>query len=640
MENNYNNFLNQLLEYKMIAPVSKYVLEIIENEILDNEAKDDLMILFSIYFSLIYDGNICMSLDKTILTNKWSNKVDSTLILLEDSEFDKDRFISFKLLSLEVISNSLDLINEESLPQIIGKNKIFTIDNNWLYLMKYNNSRKSIIKSIKRLYSKDFISTNTFSYKDCKKEEFSLSEGQEKAVVLGQTKNLIVTGGPGTGKTTSILFLLLGLLSKNRDYQIYLVAPSGKASSRMKESIINGLSNLSDKYVSENKMLIDIINNLQEYTIQRLLGFDSETKGFLYNKTHQFEKNSIFVIDEASMIDICLFDSLLQAIPDEARVFMMGDKNQLPSVESGAVFGDLLIKEDLKSNIVTLDESIRFGEKTKIYALAKAINNCEELPVKLEDWKKYEEFEIHPITLEKPIYYYYNDNPDKEKLSFNEVINKWGKEFYSNLQVEATNLEEANYTKIDNLYTLMETAKILCTENEGVRGIKNINNYIIKNFINRKMTTTVENYYAGELLMITKNNKNLDLYNGDCGILVTFEDDNTLYFMVKKASNIIEKDGKEVDKIFKLGSYVFYPLRMISRNEIDFAYAITIHKSQGSDYKNILVILPKQKGHPLLNRQIVYTAITRTKGNTYILSNQQRLEEARDTVIIRDTNIS
>ena len=78
---------------------------------------------------------------------------------------------------------------------------------------------------------------------------------------------------------------------------------------------------------------------------------------------------------------------------------------------------------------------------------------------------------------------------------------------------------------------------------------------------------------------------------------------------------------------------------MITKNEIDLAFAITVHKSQGSDYKNILVVLPTAKGHPLLNRQILYTAITRTKGTTYIFSNLDRLNEAKDRILIRDTNI-
>ena len=140
-------------------------------------------------------------------------------------------------------------------------------------------------------------------------------------------------------------------------------------------------------------------------------------------------------------------------------------------------------------------------------------------------------------------------------------------------------------------------------------------------------------------MMVNKNNKALELYNGDTGILVSFFDDNNLYFMIKKTTERIKNDGYVKDEIFKIAGYIFYPFRMITKNEIDLAFAITVHKSQGSDYKNILVILPTAKGHPLLNRQILYTAITRTKGTTYIFSNLERMNEAKDRILIRDTNI-
>ena len=135
------------------------------------------------------------------------------------------------------------------------------------------------------------------------------------------------------------------------------------------------------------------------------------------------------------------------------------------------------------------------------------------------------------------------------------------------------------------------------------------------------------------------------------GIVVKFKEDSMFYLMLNKDSKFVLPEGKRDSKIFikeakiieddkeKTYKYVFYPLYMISRAEMDLAFAISIHKSQGSDYNNILVILPKEKGHPLLNRQIVYTAITRTKGDTYILSNIDRLNESKDTVIERDTNI-
>ena len=247
------------------------------------------------------------------------------------------------------------------------------------------------------------------------------------------------------------------------------------------------------------------------------------------------------------------------------------------------------------------------------------------------------------IKNSNPVYYYLNplldENISEKEIVQNAVIN-FGKEYYANLQKMCTDIDPDDYKYFDKLFDgSVLNAEILCAENEGVRGVKTINQLAKSLFIDKNQPTSIEGFYPGELMMINKNNKLLDLSNGDSGILVTFKGDKTLYFMLKKDSELIKNEKKIDDKIFKLGGYLFYPFRLIARSEIDNAYAITIHKSQGSDYKNILVILPTKKGHPLLNRQIVYTAITRTKGNTYILSNQDRMLDAKNTVIERDTNI-
>ncbi len=634
-------FYRALEAFRMINPIYYYVLELVEGQVLDSPSKDRSLALFTIYFSLLSDGNVCMSLDRERLEKKWVKKTESTRVMLEGGPgFDAEKFQGMLAYSSSAIANGLHDVSEVKLPEVIGKGKIFTIDGNYLYLMKYEMARLSIRSSVKRIFSYGSGVSSVFSYKDCVEEGFSLSSGQEKAVLEGINRNLIITGGPGTGKTTSILFLLLNLLSQGGDYGVYLVAPSGKASSRMKESVINGVAHISEAYKKAHADVIATINNLQESTIHRLLGTDYETKGFLFNEKHQFPENSLFVIDEASMIDICLFDSLLSAIPTGSRVFVMGDKNQLPSVECGAVFNDLLRMPELKDNIIELDESIRFGKETKIYELASAINSGSSLPIDESSWTSAAKFEIVPEVKEKPIFYYFASHGSDSKRDVETVLQKWGASFFATLQNDCNDLDAKDMNGLSSLFERSEMSKVLCAENEGLRGIKTINSYMIHHFVDRTKTTSVDGYYAGELIMITKNNRMLDLYNGDCGLLVTFKGDKTLYFMVKKTSQIVEKDGKEEDKVFKLGSFVFYPFRMISNSETDFAYAITIHKSQGSDYRNILVILPEKKGHPLINRQIVYTAITRTKGNTYILASQDILEEARDNLIVRDTNVA
>ena len=639
----YQSFYNFLLKNKLITPIWKYILELIDNEIIDVSNKDYYLQIFSIYFSLINDGNICISLDKQVLKEKWLNKLkDNKILLSESTDFNESEFENITLYSLNIIDNYLDEIKEENLSSVIGNNKIFQIDEGYLYLKKYNVSRRGVIENIDKLYQvRRNIETNS-SYEDfVNTKKITPSNGQMKAFVEGIKKNLIITGGPGTGKTTSILFLLINLLETFKDdLLVYLVAPSGKASSRMKESIINGLVNIKEEYKLRNPEIINKINNLEESTIHRLLEVDHETNGFLYNKYHQFPEKSLFVIDEASMIDVCLFNALLESIPENAFVYIMGDKNQLPSVECGSVFGDLLKKQSLQDNIVELDESIRFSKDTKIYELAWAINNGEELNIKDDDWKDPEEFIIEPDDKTKPVFFY---NIDSNKLSNKEVIQfitkTWGEEYYQKLQDLSSNLNPNDYEYLNNLFKTTEISKILCAENRGIRGVLEINKFIKNTFIDKSKPTSINGYYPGMIMMINKNNKMLDLYNGDSGILVTFQDDNTLYFMVKKATNLVKVDGKLNDRIFKLNDFTFYPLRLISTDEIDLAYAITIHKSQGSDYKNILVILPNVLGHPLLNRQIIYTAITRTKGNTYILSNNDRLNESKNRIVIRDTNI-
>lgn len=640
MEYKYQEIFVLLNENKLIEPIYFHLLQFIEHLIKDKNNKDYILIILLIYFIFISHGNICLSLTKDIALNKLNNFISSSMILLkEDEQFDEEKFVDVCEYLKLVLSNYLYLINEDELKEIIGKDSLFVIEDNYLFIQKYNKARNNIKLSIDRLFKDNsksnvsFIDYKTYVRKDI---SFSLSDGQKDAVIKGMYNNLVITGGPGTGKTTSILFLLINLLLENKDYDIHLCAPSGKASSRMKESIISGLSLIDKDFINEHQDVFNIISSLEESTIHRLLVTTDE--GFIYNEKNRFPSKSIFIVDESSMIDICLFSSLLQAIDDESKIYIMGDKNQLPSVEVGAVFFELLKMEKLKNNIVTLDESKRFSKDTDIYAFADKINRGLPLGLNDEDFSSIKDFKVEEVKNNKPIFYYKDDGENYN--DFKEVIKRWSNYFYSSLQEKCIDLDAMDYDRLKSIFAYSEQSKILCAENNNKRGVNKINKIIVNYIINKNNNNSTNGFYPGEIMMINKNNKSLDLYNGDSGLLVTFKDDDTLYLMVKKTSEIILNEGKHKDEIFKIKDFIFYPLRLIAKDEIDLAFAITIHKSQGSDYPQILVILPLTIGHPLLNRQIVYTAITRTKGNTYLIAKKECLEYSKDNIEIRDTLIA
>lgn len=640
---NHLDFYQLLLSFNLVEPIDFYLLSLIEKEIKDRSDKETLLIFFTMMLSLIDDGNACISLDKDTLLNKWNKKVNGKEVLFKEAETDNSSKFTEIRNQEDLIIKALDTINNEPLDSLIGKSHFFVIENGYLYIKKYYDAKNGIIDSIKRLFKN---TSSGYQYQDYLSTEGKLTAGQKDIVSKGLNSNLIVTGGPGTGKTTSILFLLLNLLSNDIDRFVYLLAPSGKASSRMKESITKSLAFVDEKKVDQ--LVLEKVKNLQESTIHRLLHIDPSTNKFTRNKNRKFSDNSIFVIDEASMIDICLFSSLLEAIPDKAKVFILGDYNQLPSVENGAVFADLVDMPYLKENgfVSTLTEFVRFDKDSEVFKLASEING--DVPISEKEWKDPETFELLELDTNndklKPVLFYENGlDPKKEKGIISSMLLKWGDKFYKDLQTKATSIEETNEELLQNIYSYVDEAKILCAVNEGVRGTKTINSFIRKKFIDAKKPTSMFGCYPGELIMINKNNPALDLYNGDSGVLMTFKDEDTLYFMIEKKSAITDVGNKKKDEVFALSInnrvFTFYPLRMITEADFELAYAITIHKSQGSDFKNIFVILPTLEGHPLLTKQIVYTAITRSKGITYVLSNQDRLLEAQSNFDKRDTNI-
>jgi exodeoxyribonuclease V alpha subunit len=205
---------------------------------------------------------------------------------------------------------------------------------------------------------------------------------QAEVIARGVSQNLIVTGGPGTGKTTVIGFLLWKLFASDADYlnwDLYMAAPSGKAADRLAESMDDTLHEISTAACDENPRFVEKLAKASSYTLHRLLKYSVAKGGFTFNSGNPLPEKAIYIIDEASMIDVSLFAAFLQALPPSGnfKLFILGDPNQLPSVDAGAVLGNIL--EFDYNFVVKLIRSNRFNDESRIGVLAGKIQRGEEV---------------------------------------------------------------------------------------------------------------------------------------------------------------------------------------------------------------------------------------------------------------------
>ncbi len=425
---------------------------------------------------------------------------------------------------------------------------------------------------------------------------------QKVAVFMALTQRFsVITGGPGTGKTTIILRLLSMLLIENSNMKIALAAPTGKAAARLQQAIDNSAT-----------------NNIESKTLHRLLGITANHQQGQYNADRPLAIDMV-IVDEASMIDISLMALLMAALPKHASIVLLGDSQQLASVESGAVLANLCQQtqqfsagfcEDLMATtgikiatirgnsvlnncVVELQHSYRFDQQSDIGRLAKAVQ-FGDLPAV---------FDVI-TTAQTPIW---QQQLDADLILETIII------LYQAFFVAVKNNEEA-------LVCLQkfERQRVLCVLKQGLHSVQSVNN-AIERHIQKQGWRTQQGCYHGRPIMVTQNDYRQQLFNGDTGLIL--------------------RDATGDLKACFLFDHSLHWFEIARLPAHETAYAITIHKSQGSEFDNVCILLAEQES-PLLTRELLYTAITRAKKQVMLVCSEAILATTVNTQHQRETGLA
>lgn len=476
---------------------------------------------------------------------------------------------------------------------------------------------------------------------------FSLSAEQRMGLYLALRQMFVlITGGPGTGKTTVICSLLRALLSMGvPPERIALAAPTGRAGQRMGEAIRDSL----DKAVDVPDEQRESIRQMQGSTIHRLLKYDPRRDAFAYSETHPLPLD-VLIVDEVSMVDLVLMHRLLQALPTTCRVVFLGDKDQLPSVDAGTVLGDLVPRDcqpafspDIIRELKVLDPDLQLvstdtaapltdriillprshRNKGNLAVVAAAINQgladnaMEQMttvtcpPQGLADWTSPPQACVHlvgldtadPASLQALVLSwtrFFMDSPGPGSESLRDLVRR----AFPVAALEGRDGTEAEQReareRADRIFERMGASRILTVLRRGPFGSEAVNRHASRHW-RHQMDATVPPemmLFAGAPVIITRNERARELFNGDLGM-------------------VVKTDSNRYVGLFKRGDrYLTCPVERLPEHEM--AFAITIHKSQGSQYRNVLTVLPPDADHPLLVREILYTGITRAENSAFV----------------------
>ena len=403
----------------------------------------------------------------------------------------------------------------------------------------------------------------------------------------------IISGGPGTGKTRTVVVLLALLLEQHPAMRIGLAAPTGKAAARLQDAVKNAQATLPCEPAIKDRL------PTEASTIHRLLGSIPDSANFRHHAENPLPFD-VVVVDEASMVDLALMAKLAAAVPASGRLILLGDKDQLASVEAGAVLADLCNGDELRQYsgafaeefkaitgqtlpskpgttsaladcIVELRKNYRFGDQSGIFQLSSAVNagNSKKALATLHESGNLAGTQISWKTL-----------PPAAALKAAlkpHVLSRY------QAYLQAANPTEA--------LAAFGRFRILSALRKGPYGVENLNRLVEEILTEAGLINAGGRFYAGRPVLVVRNDYNLKLFNGDIGF-------------------VHANDTHELRACFAGPEQTIREIMPLRLPEHETAYAMTVHKSQGSEFETVLLILP-QDDSAGLTRELVYTGLTR-----------------------------
>jgi len=559
--------------------LEKELIRFLEQEHGEMTTEEKLAVILTVQFRMA--GHVCLSINKTVRELGNMLELDSQLMgMLPDR-------------TLQLTESSIIGKPDQETP--------FVLDGDKLYQHRYFKMERSLKEWINQksdlqssVLSDKKIEILNELFEDEPKDENDEPNWQKVAVLLSAIKPfLIISGGPGTGKTTTVARLLgLHQRSSGKPLKVALAAPTGKAAGRMGEALKAGMKrlNMSDEDLEKYP--------LESQTIHRLLR-GVEERGLLPPVREKKLPYDMVIIDEASMIDLSLMNRLTKHLAPETKLILLGDKNQLASVEAGSVFADLCGKADnlfreetvglldttgieldrsrFEADLSTADDSIvyltksyRFSSDSGIGTLAEAVNKG--------------------ITSSEDFNQIVDCFSDVDQKAFNYQKH----DFETIIEALTKRVREASsMTDVSALLDFWKMQMWLTVLRRGLSGSERLNQLAEQSLATKRAVRMNQGWYSGRPIIITRNDYDLGVYNGDFGVCMKSNEEDRFLIHVQSGA----------------GVKTIRPERL---QDYKPAFFLTVHKSQGSEFDTVNLLMPKDDV-PILTKELLYTAITRAK---------------------------